>query len=95
MGDALERTVFRKVTFRLMPFLCLLYIVNILDRVNVSFARLQMEDLPNNPNRIPGLNQEMYALGAGIFYVSYCVFGVPSNLILARMVLAVGLRSSW
>ena len=38
--ERLERTVFRKVTFRLMPFLCLLYVVNILDRMNISFASL-------------------------------------------------------
>jgi ACS family tartrate transporter-like MFS transporter len=84
MGGELERTVFRKVTFRLMPFLCLLYIVNILDRVNVSFARLKMEDLPENPQRVPGLSGEVYALGAGIFYLSYCALEVPSNLILSR-----------
>jgi ACS family tartrate transporter-like MFS transporter len=73
----LERATLRKVTWRLIPFLFLLYVVNILDRVNVSFARLQMlDDL--------GLDEKAYAFGAGIFYVGYFMFEVPSNLILRR-----------
>ena len=76
--EFLERTVFRKVTLRLMPFLCLLYFVNILDRVNIGFARLQMlDDLE--------MSEMAYALGAGIFSIGYCVLEVPSNLILSRV----------
>src|ERR1700733_3007461 len=76
--DLLERSVIRKVTLRLIPFLCVLYFVNILDRVNIGFARLQMlGDL--------GMSEGAYALGAGIFSVGYCVLEVPSNLILSRM----------
>src|SRR5437660_4058390 len=75
--DMLEQTVPWKVTLRLVPFLFLLYVVNILDRVNVGFARLQMlDDLQ--------LGEGVYALGAGIFYVGYLAFEVPSNLILSR-----------
>src|SRR5262249_46425090 len=67
-----------KVSRRLLPFLFLLYVVNILDRVNVGFARLQMlDDLR--------LGEEVYALGAGIFYIGYVAFEVPSNLILHRI----------
>ncbi len=74
----LERTVFRKVTLRLIAFLCVLYFINILDRVNIGFARLQMlGDLD--------MSEGAYALGAGIFSVGYCVLEVPSNLILSRM----------
>lgn len=74
----LERTVFRKVTLRLIPFLCVLYFINILDRANIGFARLQMlGDLH--------MSEGAYALGAGIFSIGYCVLEVPSNLILSRM----------
>jgi ACS family tartrate transporter-like MFS transporter len=77
MGEDMERAVLRKVWWRLMPLLFLLYVVNILDRVNVSFASLQM---------VPGvLSKRGYALGAGIFYIGYLLFEVPSNLILSRM----------
>jgi ACS family tartrate transporter-like MFS transporter len=77
MDEAVRQTALRKVTWRLIPFIFLLYVVNILDRMNVGFARLQMvEDL--------GLDETAYALGAGIFYVGYFLFEVPSNLILSR-----------
>ena len=77
MDEALQRAVMGKVARRLLPFLFLLYVVNILDRVNVSFARLKMlDDL--------GMGEEVYALGAGLFYVGYLAFEVPSNLILSR-----------
>jgi ACS family tartrate transporter-like MFS transporter len=75
---SLERQVFRKVTLRLIPFLCLLYFVNILDRANIGFAQLQMlDDLKMSP--------EAYGLGAGIFSIGYCLLEVPSNLILRRV----------
>jgi len=78
MSDVDSRAVLAKVTRRLIPFLFLLYVVNILDRVNVGFARLRMlDDL--------GMSEQAYALGAGLFYVSYFLFEVPSNLILCRM----------
>lgn len=76
--EIMERTVLRKVTLRLIPFLCLLYFVNILDRMNVSFARLKMlDDLQ--------LSEGAYALGAGVFSLGYCILEVPSNLILRRL----------
>jgi ACS family tartrate transporter-like MFS transporter len=74
----LERKVLRKVTLRLIPFLCLLYFVNILDRVNIGFAQLQMLDEL-------GMSETAYALGAGIFALGYCALEVPSNLMLRRM----------
>jgi ACS family tartrate transporter-like MFS transporter len=67
----------RKVSRRLIPFLFLLYILNFLDRVNVGFAALQM-------NGDLGFGPQVYGLGAGIFFLGYCLFEVPSNLILAR-----------
>jgi ACS family tartrate transporter-like MFS transporter len=74
---ALGRTTLAKVTRRLMPFLFLLYLLNFLDRVNVGFAALQM-------NRDLKFGPEVYGFGAGIFFVAYALFEVPSNLILAR-----------
>ena len=72
----LEQTTIKKVTWRLIPFLLLLYIVAYLDRVNVGFAALQMnEDL--------GFSASVYGFGAGVFFAGYALFEVPSNLVLA------------
>jgi MFS transporter, ACS family, tartrate transporter len=67
-----------KVRWRLIPFLFLLYIVAYLDRVNVGFAAIDM-------NRDLGFSAAIYGLGSGIFFLSYTLFEVPSNLILARI----------
>lgn len=77
-AEGTGRTALRKATVRLIPFLFVLYIVSFLDRVNVSFAALQMnEDL--------GFSDAVYGLGAGIFFIGYFLFEVPSNLILERV----------
>ena len=73
-----EQALLRKVTLRLIPFMFLLYIVAYLDRVNVSFAALQM-------NSALDFSAEIYSLGAGIFFIGYFLFEVPSNLILHRV----------
>ena len=67
-----------KARRRLIPFLFLLYIVAYLDRINVGFAALQM-------NEALGFSPTVYGFGAGIFFLSYVTFEVPSNLILARV----------
>jgi ACS family tartrate transporter-like MFS transporter len=67
-----------KTRRRLVPFLFVLYIIAYLDRVNVGFAALQM-------NKALGLSASAYGWGAGIFFVSYVIFEIPSNLILARI----------
>ena len=67
-----------KVRRRLVPFLFLLYIVAYLDRINIGFAALQMNDAL-------GFSAEVYGLGAGIFFLSYTAFEIPSNIILARV----------
>lgn len=73
-----ERATYKKLFWRLIPFLFLLYIIAFLDRVNVSFAKLQMgQDL--------GFSESVYAMGAGIFFIGYFIFEVPSNLILNRV----------
>jgi MFS transporter, ACS family, tartrate transporter len=74
MTDALMR----KVSWRLLPFLMLCYFVAYLDRVNVGFAALTM-------NRDLGLSAEAYGFGAGIFFLGYFLFEVPSNVILERV----------
>jgi ACS family tartrate transporter-like MFS transporter len=67
-----------KVTWRLLPLMALMFLVNQLDRVNVSFAALTM-------NRDIGLDALSYAWGAGIFFIAYFVFEVPSNLVMERV----------
>jgi ACS family tartrate transporter-like MFS transporter len=72
------RGVVRKAARRLLPLLVLLYLVNYLDRVNVGFAALTM-------NADLGLSSAAYGLGAGLFFIGYFVFEVPSNVILHRV----------
>ena len=73
-----EKATYRKVTWRLIPFLFLLYVVAFLDRVNVGYAKLQMSsDLQ--------FGEATYGLGAGLFFIGYFLFEVPSNLILERV----------
>jgi ACS family tartrate transporter-like MFS transporter len=67
-----------KARRRLIPFLFLLYIVAYLDRINVGFAALQM-------NQALGFSSTVYGFGAGVFFLSYMLFEVPSNVILARV----------
>lgn len=73
-----ESETYSKVMWRLLPFLFLCYMCAYLDRINVGYAKLQMmQDL--------GLSDAVYGLGAGIFFVGYLLFEVPSNLILLRV----------
>jgi ACS family tartrate transporter-like MFS transporter len=67
-----------KARRRLIPFLFVLYLVAYLDRINVGFASLQM-------NRELGLSESVFGLGAGLFFLGYSIFEVPSNLILERV----------
>src|SRR6185437_7218457 len=78
MAQFSEGAALYKVTRRLVPFLFLLYIVAYLDRVNVNFAQLQMK-------QALGFSDSVYGLGAGIFFLGYFLFEVPSNLILERV----------
>src|SRR6476661_5474172 len=76
MRDIEARTI-SKVMWRLLPFLFVCYFVAYLDRVNVGFAKLQM-------NSALGLSEAAYGFGAGLFFISYFLFEVPSNLALDR-----------
>ena len=70
--------VYKKVAWRLVPFLCLCYLAAYLDRVNVGFAKLQMmSDL--------SFSNTIYGLGAGIFFLGYVIFEVPSNILMHRV----------
>jgi MFS transporter, ACS family, tartrate transporter len=67
-----------KISWRLLPFMMVLYVVSYLDRINLSFAALQM-------NKELQFQPEVYGLGSGIFFLGYCAFGIPSNLIIGRL----------
>jgi sugar phosphate permease len=81
--QTLDRTdhvcaLYNKLNWRLLPFLLLCYIFAYLDRVNVGFAKLQMQsDL--------GFSDAAYGVGAGIFFIGYVLFEIPSNLMLPRI----------
>ncbi|WP_102817603.1 MFS transporter [Burkholderia ubonensis] len=73
-----QAALYSKVTWRLIPLLFLCYVAAYLDRVNVGFAKLQMlKDL--------GFSESVYGLGAGIFFIGYFIFEVPSNVILHKV----------
>ena len=76
--EPLEHRTIAKVTARLVPFLIVCYFVAYLDRVNVSFAALTM-------NKDLGLSASAFGFGAGIFFLAYFLFEVPSNLFLERV----------
>ncbi len=75
--DPLQEQVLRRNVFRLLPILTLAYMVNYLDRTNISFAALTM-------NSDIWLTATQYGNGASIFFLAYCAFEVPSNLALYR-----------
>jgi MFS family permease len=74
----LERNAIRLTAWRVLPVLILCYFVAYLDRVNLSFAALQM-------NKALGLTSAQYGFGAGLFFVTYCLCEIPSNLLLYRV----------
>ncbi len=75
--NSLEAATMRRVSWRLMPFLLMAYLLCYIDRVNVGFASLQM-------NKAVGIDPKTYGLGAGIFFIGYFILEVPSNLALER-----------
>ena len=96
LEKSFEHKMIRKLQLRLIPYLFLLYVVAMIDRVNISFAQLTM-------NQDLGLGSQQYGIAAGIFFIGYFLFEVPSNLILhkvgariwiARILLSWGLVAS-
>jgi MFS family permease len=78
MDDAIASRVTRKLTVRLVYFAGLLFFLNYLDRVNVGFAALKM-------NQDLGFTASVYGFGAGVFFISYALLEIPSNLMLRRV----------
>ncbi len=76
--ESLEQTTMRRVTARLIPFIFLCYVIAYIDRVNIGFAATELQ-------RDLGLSDAAFGLGAGLFFLGYCLFEVPSNLILERV----------
>ncbi len=78
VGENIERRTTAQITWRFVPFLVVCYFVAYLDRVNVGFAKLTMDaDI--------GLSDTMFGFGAGVFFLAYFVFEVPSNLLLDKL----------
>ncbi len=77
--QSLAARTLRKATWRLVPFLCLLYVLNLLDRSNVGFARV------GGMEQALGMSEQEFNIGYGIFYLGYLAFEVPSNLLLRRV----------
>lgn len=79
--------VYRKIIRHIVPLLFIGYVVSFLDRVNVGFAKLQMaSDL--------AFSDAVYGFGAGVFFIGYFLFEVPSNMVLARWAPGCGWRAS-
>lgn len=76
--DSIEPITMRRVTARLIPFIFLCYVIAYIDRVNIGFAAQELQ-------RDLGLSDAAFGLGAGLFFLGYCLFEVPSNLILERV----------
>lgn len=75
--DAVTQRAVRKAAWRLIPLLCVAYILSYIDRTNVGFAALTM-------NADLGLTAEQFGVAAGVFFVGYCVFEIPSNVALQK-----------
>jgi MFS transporter, ACS family, tartrate transporter len=78
MSAELETRALRKVTLRIVPFVMLLYFIAFIDRVNIGFAALTM-------NKDLGFSPTVFGFGAGIFFLGYFLFEVPSNLVLDKV----------
>ncbi|MCO5398843.1 MFS transporter [Ralstonia soli] len=76
--DDAESSTYRKISWRLLPFLGVLWVLAWLDRVNIGFAKLQMLDSLH-------FSEAVYGLGAGIFFLGYFLFEVPSNALLQKI----------
>lgn len=78
MSQSIGQASLRRITARLMPLFCLMYLIAYIDRQNVSYAKLQMADAL-------GMSEAVYGLGAGLFFIGYFLFEAPANLILAKV----------
>jgi MFS family permease len=81
ISPAEERSIRSQITWRLLPLLFLCYIIAYIDRINVGFAKLQLQQVLGVD---PAVFGRVYGLGAGLFFIGYFIFEVPSNLMLHR-----------
>ena len=77
-----SRRLFSKITWRLVPLLFLSYIIAYIDRINIGFAKLQLREVLGVD---PSVFGSVYGLGAGLFFIGYFLFEVPSNLVMQRV----------
>lgn len=82
LNPAESDKLYSRITWRLIPLLFLCYIIAYVDRINIGFAKLQLQHVLGVDDRIFG---SVYGLGAGLFFIGYFLFEVPSNLILQRV----------
>jgi MFS family permease len=78
MTQSIGPSTLRRITARLMPLFCLMYLIAYIDRQNVSYAKLQMAEAL-------GMSEAVYGLGAGLFFIGYFLFEAPANLVLAKV----------
>ena len=78
IGDERADAILSRAAWRLIPIMCLMYVASFLDRVNISFAALTM-------NQDLGFSPEVFGIGAGIFFFGYFFFEIPSNLMLEKV----------
>jgi len=76
-SPTLEKTVTRKVFWRIIPFTFILYVISYIDRANIGYAALQM-------NKELALTSEAFGFAAGIFFIGYFLFEVPSNVMMGK-----------
>lgn len=77
IDEAREKAIVRKITWRIVPFVFLLYIISYLDRANIGYAALQM-----NAELAP--SSEAFGFASGVFFIGYFLFEVPSNVVLNK-----------
>jgi len=82
LSPADQSKVLKRVTLRLIPLLFCCYVIAYIDRINVGFAKLQLQEVLGVD---PAIFGSVYGLGAGLFFIGYFLFEVPSNLILQRV----------
>ncbi len=87
MHTDLYSTTLRQLNAKIIPFIIICYFVANLDKTNISIAALQM-------NADLGLSASMYGLGVGMFYISYIIFEIPSNVIMTKVARASGSPAS-
>jgi len=76
--DGVKDAVYRKVAWRLLPFILLCYMANYIDRTNIGIAQLHLR-------RDLGFTEEVYGIGVGLFFVGFILFEIPSNMLLERI----------